>query len=149
MSAPKPPPISEPRVEGGAVSVEVTAPFHDCDPLFVVWHGRYFEYLALARAELMRHLRLDIPDVRAMGFRMYVTDARCRYMFPLHYGDRFRVTARLTQTAPLIRVSYQIDNLTHDRRSARAYTVLATTDSDGQLLTPPPEAVLERLPVLP
>src|SRR5262245_13659309 len=26
------------------LQVELKVPFHDCDPLFVVWHGRYFQY---------------------------------------------------------------------------------------------------------
>jgi acyl-CoA thioester hydrolase len=121
--------------------VELSIEFYDCDPLFVVWHGRYFKYLEQARQELMRAVGLDIPDIAALGYRMYVTDARCRYMFPLSYGDRVRITAKVTEVSPLIRVSYEVQNLTHDRRAARAYTVLATTTSDGTLLTETPDAI--------
>jgi len=129
-----------------AVSVETTVPFHHCDPLFVVWHGRYFEYCEMARAELMKSLGLDVHDVRNLGFRMYVTDVRCRYTYPLSYGDEVRITARLTAITPLIRVVYTVTNLTEGRKSARAYTEIATTNAQGELLLQTPAVILERLP---
>lgn len=128
-----------------SVSVECKVPFFDCDPLFVVWHGRYFEYMARARAELMASLDLDVPQVRALGYRMYITDARCRYMFPMHYGDVIRVTAQLIRSTPLIKVAYDLRNMTHDRRTARASTTLATTDAAGVFLNDTPLPIRERL----
>ena len=59
-----------------------------------MWHGHYFKYLELARTELMRVHRLDVPDLVELGFHMMVVDAHCRYMRPLRYGERVRVTAR-------------------------------------------------------
>jgi acyl-CoA thioester hydrolase len=111
-----------------------------------VWHGRYFEYFEMARAELMKSLGLDVPDVRNLGLRMYVTDVRCRYTYPLSYGDAVRITARLTAITPLIRVVYTVTNLTEGRTSARAYTEIATTNAQGELLLQTPAVILERLP---
>jgi acyl-CoA thioester hydrolase len=128
-----------------AATVTLKVPFHDCDPLFVVWHGRYLEYFELARTALLERHELDVPEIRALGYRMYVTDARCRYMFPLSYGDEVEVTASFTATRPLLRIAYDVRNLTRSRRSARGYTVLATTDAAGQLLPETPDAIFERL----
>ncbi len=131
----------------GARSATVTlkVPFHDCDPLFVVWHGRYLEYFELARTALLESRRLDVPEIRALGYRMYVTDARCRYMHPLSYGEEAQVTASFTATRPFVRIAYDVRNVTRGRRSARGYTVLATTDAAGQLLPETPDAIFERL----
>jgi acyl-CoA thioester hydrolase len=129
-----------------AISIDQTVAFHMCDPLFVVWHGRYFEYLGVARAALMKSRDLDVPEIRELGYRMYMTDVRCRYMYPLGYGDQFRITAWFTAATPLIRVAYIITNLTQDRKSARAYTEIATTDARGELLTSTPAVILQRLP---
>ena len=131
-----------------ARAIELEVPFHDCDPLFVVWHGRYLQYLEAARTALLRSVHLDIPDVRALGYRMYVTDLRCRYTFPLRYGDVVRVTAWFAETTPLLRVVYTVFNTTRNRKSARAHTVIATTDAQGALLTRTPDALLQRLPTL-
>ena len=129
-----------------AVSVDLQVSFNHCDPLFVVWHGRYFEYLEVARLELFRSFDLDIPVFRALDLRMYITDLRCRYMAPLTYGDQVRVTAWLKDQGPLLRVVYDVKNLTSGRRAARAYTCLATTDAEGNLLTEVPDAIQQRLP---
>lgn len=129
-----------------AVSVDLDIPFHDCDPLFVVWHGRYFEYLEAARTALMRACDLDIPAIRAMGYRMFIVDVRCRYTFPLTYGDTVRVSAWVLERSPLIRVAYDVQNLTKGRCSARATTALATTDGEGRLIPETPREIFERLP---
>jgi acyl-CoA thioester hydrolase len=130
-----------------AVSVSLEIPFHDCDPLFVAWHGRYFEYMEAGRQRLLAACSLDVPDLVNMGLRLFVTDARCRYMHPLTYGDRVTVTAWFADVlAPLIKVVYDVFNDTRGRRSARAHTLLAVTDAEGSLLTELPAEVRARLP---
>lgn len=129
-----------------AVTVELEVPFHDCDPLFVAWHGNYFKYLEAGRQALLRSLQLDIPDMVELGHRMYVADAHCRYMFPLTYGETVAVTAWITEPAPLIKVVYDVVNRTRERRCARASTLLAVTDNDGNLLTEMPSSIFDRLP---
>jgi len=127
------------------VRVRMTVPFHDCDPLSVVWHGRYLEYFELARTELFASHGIDVPQIRDLGFRMYVADARCRYTYPLTYGDEIEVTATATAWKPMLRVVYSVLNLTQSRRSARGYTALATTDLHGQLLPETPDAIQDRI----
>lgn len=139
--------MSDERPTSHAVTIELEVPFHDCDPLFVVWHGRYFEYMGQAREALMRKVDLDVPVVRDMGYRMYMSDVRCRYMYPLAYGDRVAVTAWFVRAEPILRVAYTLTNLTHGRRAARGYTEIATTDAAGTLLTRLPDAIRSRLPV--
>lgn len=141
--------MSRPRRPAHAVTVEVKVAFHQCDPLGVVWHGRYFEYLEAARQALLASVDLDVPQIRALGFRLYVTEARCRYMLPLAYGDSALVTAwfsRLGSASPLIRIAYDVRHGARDAWCARAATVLATTDAAGALLPRTPEAILARLP---
>ncbi len=129
-----------------AVSVEVDVPFHDCDPLHIVWHGRYFQYLEKARTALMRSCALDMPDMRGLGYKMFIADARCRYTSPLRYGDIAKITAWFSEVSPLLKVSYTVDNLTQGRRSARAYTSIAVTDANDTLLTEVPDALRDRFP---
>lgn len=139
--------MSRPSRPPHAVSTEFLIGLHHCDPLGVAWHGRYFEWLELARMALFRSRDLDVEQIRALGHRMYVVDARCRYMVPLGYGEVARVTAWFVAVQPLIRVAYDIYNPATERWSARATTVLATTAADGTLLPSTPDALLARLPV--
>lgn len=126
-------------------AVELTVPFHDCDPLGVVWHGHYYKYLEIARTELLQPLGLDGQELVDSGHRMYVTDARCRYLSPLRYRDRVRVTAWLREWEQRIYVAYEVMNLTAARRAARAHTVLVVTDAAGTLLFEVPEALRARV----
>lgn len=133
------------RVDGARAEIVLSVPFFDCDPLFVVWHGHYLKYFEQARSALLAKCRLDVKDVQALGFRMFVTDARCRYTYPLSYGEELRVEAALVETSPLLHIAYRVTNLTRGRASARGYTKLALTDARGNLLAPAPAAVLTRL----
>ncbi|MEO6594491.1 MAG: acyl-CoA thioesterase [Planctomycetota bacterium] len=130
-----------------AIMIEQKIGLHHCDPLGVAWHGRYFEWFEAARTELFASLDLDVPQIRAFGYRMYIVDAHCRYMAPLAYGDTARITAWFVATEPLIRVAYEVHNAATSRWSARATTVLATTTGDGSLLPTTPPELLSRLPV--
>ena len=131
-----------------AVTIEAKVGFQQCDPLGVVWHGRYFEWFEAARAELFISRNLDVPELRAMDHRMFIVDAKCRYMQPLTYGDTVRVTAWFGAVEPLIRVGYDVRHATTGRWCARASTVLALTDGDGNLLPRTPDAILDRLPAV-
>lgn len=130
-----------------AVSVDIDVPFCHCDPLQVVWHGRYFEYLETARTKLMRSIDLDVGQLAALGFRMYLVDARIRYMRPLRYGEVARCTAWFSDVRPHIKIAYTLNKVGEDARIARAYTVIATTTSQGELVPETPGSLIARLPV--
>lgn len=129
-----------------AVKVESTVPFHHCDLLEVVWHGRYFEYFEAARTELMRSIELDVGAVKALGYKMFVVDAKVRWMQPLTYGDRAECTAWFLAPGPHVRMAFDLRNITQGTRSARATMTFATTSSDGTLLTEVPAVFLEKFP---
>ena len=128
-----------------AVSIELEAAFADIDALQIAWHGHYFRYLDLARTALMRSRELDIPQLMELNYRMVVVESHCRHIFPLHYGDKFRVTAWVVEAWNRIKIAYLIFNLTHDRRTARAHTVLVTTDPAGRCLWETPPEIRKRL----
>jgi acyl-CoA thioester hydrolase len=130
-------------------SVEMEVPFHDCDPLGIVWHGHYYKYLEVARTRMLRTLGLDKGSIIGprSEFRFVVVESRCRHASPLTYGDDVRITAWLGDLRHRIRILYEVTNLTTGRRAARAHTILATTDSGGRLLLETPAAVLEKIGV--
>ena len=128
-----------------AVTVELEIPFHDTDPLGVAWHGHYYKYMELARTALLRSLDLEVDRIRDLGFRLYIIESKCRYVWPLHYADKVRVSAWLRDLDHRINIAYEIYNVTHGRRSARGHTILATTDAEGSLLLETPDALIQRL----
>lgn len=129
-----------------AVSIELDVQFNHCDPLGVVWHGRYFEYFEAARTALMRSIDLDVAEIRDLGYKLFVVDARCRYMRSLSYGDRARCTAWFTKPNPHVRIAFELYNLSHSARVARSTMVFAVTKHDGTLLTEVPSVFMSKLP---
>jgi len=138
--------VTERKRPDHAVTIDQKIGLHHCDPLGVAWHGRYFEWLEAARTELFASIGLDVPQIRELGYRMFIVDAHCRYMAPLSYGETARVTAWFVATEPLIRVAYEIHDA-QKRWCARAVTVLATTTADGSLLPTTPPELLSQLPL--
>jgi len=138
--------VTERKRPDHAVTIDQRIGLHHCDPLGVAWHGRYFEWFEVARTELFASIDLDVPQIRSLGYRMFIVDAHCRYMAPLAYGETARITAWFVATEPLIRVAYEIHDPATNRWCARATTVLATTAGDGSLLPTTPPELLSRLP---
>jgi acyl-CoA thioester hydrolase len=147
QAASRPTSGSGPKRPDHAITLTFRAGLHQCDPLAVVWHGRYFEWLEQARTELFRSVDLAVPAMMALGCKMFVVDASCRYMAPILYDQHVAVTAWFRQASPLLKVAYDVRNLDVNRWSARAVTVLATTDVEGNLHSTTPDGILARLPV--
>lgn len=128
-----------------SIVYEGTVPFHDCDPLAIVWHGHYYKYLEIARTKLLAGYRLDVPDFIALGHALVVIESRCRYAWPLRYGERFVVEAWLVDWDMRLQVAYEIRNLDAGRRSAKAWTTLVCTDADRNMLLETPAPIRERI----
>ncbi len=124
------------------VSVELTVPFHDVDPLHIVWHGNYLKYLEIARTELMRSRGLDIPQIVELGFRQVVIEVKCRYAHPLRYGERFRVDAWFNDIEHRLNIGFEIFNLSQEgQRALHGHCILVTTDAAGRMLLETPPAL--------
>jgi acyl-CoA thioester hydrolase len=139
------------RAPANAISVELTVPFHDCDPLFVAWHGWYYKYFEIARCALFAAHRIDVLDMVPLKLGFYVVETRARHVGPLRYGDKFRVSAWFTEWESRVSVAYEIRNLTLGKRSARGKTVLVTTSrahhgpGEDEMLFETPKVLLDRI----
>ena len=139
------------RAPASAISVELKVPFHDCDPLFVAWHGWYYKYFEIARCALFAAHEIDVADMIPLKLGFYVVETRARHVGPLRYGDDFRVAAWFTEWESRVSVAYEIQNLTTGKRAARGKTVLVTTHrahhgpGEDQMLFETPKVLVERI----
>lgn len=125
--------------------IVLDVPFHDVDGLHVVWHGHYYKYFELARTALFRACKLDVPDMIELGYRMVVIESKCKHVYPLRYGDKFRVSACFKEIEYRLHIAFEVFNLTAERRAAKGHTLLATLDAAGNLLLATPPAMLTRV----
>jgi len=137
--------LSRKRPPADAATIDGEVPFHDVDPLHIVWHGHYYKYFEVARTKLLRRHRIDGIDLLDLGFRLVVTHGECRHVAALTYGDRYRVKAWFLDTEHRLHVAYEVWNVTKDQRAARARTELAFTDAEGNLLLETPKVIRQRI----
>lgn len=126
-------------------SAELEVPFRHVDPMGVVWHGHYYAYMEAARTALLRSCGLDAGDLIGPRFAFFVIESKCRYIYPLRYADRVRVTAWFRDIKHRLHIAYEVENLTHHCRAARGHTILATTDLDHKLLLETPDEIQQRV----
>jgi acyl-CoA thioester hydrolase len=84
-------------------------PFHDLDPLQIVWHGNYLKYFDIARFGLFKQAGLDLYQyflTRQLIFP--VTRSSAKHIVPLRYDDEFVCRATVTEAVYKIAMSFDI-----------------------------------------
>jgi acyl-CoA thioester hydrolase len=84
-------------------------PFHDLDPLQIVWHGNYLKYFDIARFGLFKQAGLDLYQYfldRQLIFP--VTRSSAKHIVPLRYDDAFVCRATVTEAVYKISISFEI-----------------------------------------
>ena len=77
--------------------VEIEIPFHDCDPMNVVWHGNYPRYLEVARCELLRLFDYDYPQMHESGYAWPIVDMQIKYVASAVFTQKIKVAAHLKE----------------------------------------------------
>jgi acyl-CoA thioester hydrolase len=84
-------------------------PFHDLDPLNVVWHGHYLKYFDIARFGLFADSGIDL--YRYSLEKQYIfplTKISTKYILPLRHNDEFICTATLLEATVKIVMGFEI-----------------------------------------
>lgn len=95
----------------GAKSVQValTVPFHDLDPMQVVWHGNYLKYFDIARCALFDSLGVDLYNFyRETTYLFPVVRTSTKYIRPLRHRDEFFCRATLVEARFKIILDFEI-----------------------------------------
>jgi acyl-CoA thioester hydrolase len=128
--------------------VELTPAFHDLDPMDVVWHGRYVQYLEIARCALLQKFNYDYPQMRDSGYAWPVVDLQIKYVGAIEYGMRLIVRAAITEWENRLRIDYRISDAASGKVLTRAHTVqVAVRWESRELQFVCPAVLWERLGV--
>lgn len=94
-------------------------PFHDLDPLNVVWHGNYLKYFDIARFELFQSVGIDLYGFLEKHQLIFpVSRSSVKHVHPLRHNDEIICRATVTEAQYKIAMNFQI-------RLARDNTVCA------------------------
>ena len=103
-----------------SVEVELKVPFHDLDPLHIVWHGNYLKYFDMARFELFANAGIDLyAYYQRTGYLFPVIKTSTKHIIPLKYGDIFRCRATVLEASIKIVTDFSIRRVEDDEICAR------------------------------
>ena len=122
--------------------IEMNVPFHDLDPLQVVWHGNYLKYFDRARFALFDHCGVDLHAYsRISGFLFPVTRTSTKHIRPLRYRDRFVVHTEVREAHIRIVLDFEIRRVGDGTVTTRGRSeqVAVTVPGDELLLQSPSE----------
>jgi acyl-CoA thioester hydrolase len=131
-----------------SAAIELSIPFHDLDPVNIVWHGNYAKYFEQARCALLATFNYNYDEMRASGYIWPVIDLHIRYIKPLRFKQQVRVTATLKEWEYRLKIDYLISDLLTGMRIAKGSSVQVAVDASTQemcLLSP--RILFERLGV--
>lgn len=130
--------------------VELSPAFHDLDPMHIVWHGRYVQYLEIARSALMARFDYDYPQMKASGFAWPIVDLHLKYVRPAEYGMKLIVRAAITEYENRLKVEYRIRDAASSKVLTKGHTIqVAVRWETGELQFVCPPVLWERLGVKP
>ncbi|MGO2330667.1 MAG: acyl-CoA thioesterase [Pseudoalteromonas nigrifaciens] len=121
-------------------SVEIEIPFHDCDPMNVVWHGNYPRYLEVARCELLRIFDYDYVQMKDSGFAWPIVDMQIKYVASAVFTQKIKVAAYLKEYENRLRIDYVITDAISNKRITKASTTQVAVEissKEMQFVSPP------------
>lgn len=127
-------------------SVDIEIPFHDCDPMNVVWHGNYPRYFEVARCQLLRLFSYDYLDMLESGYIWPIVDMRLKYVGSAKFSQIITVTASLVEYEHRIKINYLITNKETNAKLTKGYTIQAAVSvKTNELQLESPAILAEKL----
>jgi acyl-CoA thioester hydrolase len=89
--------------------IKLRVPFHDLDPMQVVWHGNYFKYFDMARFGLFEKAGIDLYRYQVENqFLFPITKNSVKHIAPLGHKDEFICKATVTEARYKIAMAFEI-----------------------------------------
>ncbi len=100
--------------------IKLKVPFHDLDPLQVVWHGNYLKYFDIARFGLFENAGIDLHRYQVeKQFLFPITKTSVKHIAPLEFNDEFICKAAVIEARYKITMAFEIRLATGGKLYAR------------------------------
>ena len=127
-------------------TVQLVVPFHDLDPMQIVWHGRYAQYFEIARCALLERIGYGYEAMRESGYAWPIVDLRMQFVRPARFNQCLDVSATLTEFEHRLKIRYEIRDAGSGERVTKGYTCqVAVRLADGNMLLKSPEALVRKV----
>ena len=87
----------------------MTVPFHDLDPMHIVWHGNYMKYFDVARFALFDRYGIDLYEYSNRTLIIFpIIKTNTKHIIALRNKDEFIVKATAFEAKAKIIIDFQI-----------------------------------------
>jgi len=101
------------------VDVDVRVRYAETDQMGVAYYANYLVWFEVGRSEFCRVKGFQYADLEALGYRLVVSDAHCRYRNSAKYDERIIIRTHLKHlNKRVITFGYQV--LREDRKEVIA-----------------------------
>lgn len=105
---------------GRSCAKSFVVPFHDLDPMAVMWHGNYFKYFDITRDALFQKMGVDLYRVYEDSQYIFpIIRTSIKHVFPLRFRDEFVCKAFLKEIDYKITIAFEIRLAENNRVSAK------------------------------
>lgn len=133
-----------------AAEIVIDVPFHDLDPMEVVWHGNYARYFERVRHALLQGVDYDYLQMRDSGYMWPVVDMQIRYVRPARFAQKLRVRAEIVEWETRLKIRYEIRDALSNERLTKGHTIqVAVAVDSGEMCFVCPPILWARLGVNP
>ena len=127
-------------------SILVKVPFHDLDPVGIVWHGNYAKYFEIARCELLQSFDYNYDAMLRSGFGWPIIDLHLRYIRAARFGETLKVEAVLREWEHRLKIDYRVTVASTHERVCKGSSVQVAVHLDTQeMCLRSPAVLFERL----
>jgi acyl-CoA thioester hydrolase len=130
--------------------VILKVPFHDLDPMNIVWHGNYLKYIEVARGQLFDTCSIDLQNYFfSEDLQFPIIKTSLKYVFPLKYGDEFKCIAKVVDVKNKIKINFEIRLIENNQICAKGICEQAAVQiSTGKLLFKIPDEIVSAFTVI-
>ena len=126
-------------------SVTLKVPFHDLDPVGIVWHGNYTKYFEIARCELLETFNYNYDEMARSGYSWPVIDLHLRYIKAARFGEEINVLATLREWEHRLRIDYLVTEAAGLRVCKGTSIQVAVNMSTHEMCLRSPDVIFQRL----
>ena len=124
--------------------VKIVADFISCDPMGVVWNGKYFDFFEIGRRELFRSVGLSYKTMSDEGFMLPLVRNKIKYIRPMRFEDEATLSLNVVEYEYLLRIKYEIRGMDGTLLTKGESEQMAT-DLEGKAFSPLPESLRNAL----
>lgn len=122
---------------------EYKVEFYDCDPMGVVWNGKYFDYFEMARSELLSKMGLSYLGIYDKGYMLPLIRNKIKYIRSLKPGQVIIIKINIVEYEYLLKFSYEIYDKETNKIATKGESVQMVTDLKGAGIYKVPNFIIE------